>query len=143
VIATDLTAGFRLARAAGRHMAHAGGGRIIFTSSINGMVVRTGMVGYASAKTGLFGLVRVLAVELAPMRVTVNAIAPGYFLTDGNAATRQSDTSFEARIAARTPMGRWGSPEELATAALYLASPASGYTTGSIVTVDGGLTVAI
>jgi gluconate 5-dehydrogenase len=143
VIGADLGAPFRLARDAGRIMAAAGRGRIVFNSSINGMVVRPGMVSYAAAKTGLFGLVRVLAVELAPHGVTVNALAPGYFLTDGNSATRAADPGFEARIAARTPMGRWGRPEELAAAALFLASPASSYMTGSIVTVDGGLTVAI
>ncbi len=143
VIDTDLTAPFRLARDVGRIMAAAGRGRIVFTSSINGMVVRPGMVGYAAAKTGLFGLVRVLAVELAPHGVTVNALAPGYFLTDGNSATRAADPGFEGRIAARTPMSRWGRPEELAAAALFLASPASSYMTGSIVTVDGGLTSAI
>lgn len=143
VIEADLSAAFRLAREAGRVMADAGYGRIVFTSSINGMVVRPGMVGYASAKTGLFGLARVLAVELAPRGVTVNALAPGYFLTDGNAAMRAADPGFEGRIAARTPLGRWGRPEELAAAALFLVAPAAGYVTGSIVTVDGGLTIAI
>jgi gluconate 5-dehydrogenase len=143
VIATDLTVGFRMAREAARCMIGAGYGRIVFTSSINAMVVRPGMVGYASAKTGLLGLTRVLAVELAPKGVTVNALAPGYFLTDGNAATRRTDPTFEGRIAARTPMGRWGVPDELAAAVLYLVSPASGYTTGAVLTVDGGLTVAI
>jgi gluconate 5-dehydrogenase len=143
VIEAGLTAAFRMAREAGRIMAAAGYGRIIFTSSINGMVVRPGMVGYAAAKTGLFGLARALAVELARSGVTVNTLAPGYFLTDGNAAARAADPGFEPRIAARTPIGRWGSPEEIAAAALFLASPAAGYATGSIVTVDGGLTVAI
>jgi gluconate 5-dehydrogenase len=143
VIGAALTGPFVLAREAGRIMQAAGRGRIIVTSSINGMVIRPGMVGYAAAKTGLFGLVRVLAVELAPHGVTVNALAPGYFLTDGNSATRAADPGFEGRIAARTPMQRWGRPEELAAAALFLAAPASSYMTGSIVTVDGGLTVAI
>jgi gluconate 5-dehydrogenase len=143
VIEASLGGPFRLARTAGRLMAAAGRGRIIVTSSINGMVVRPGMVGYAAAKTGLFGLVRVLAVELAPHGVTVNALAPGYFLTDGNSATRAADPGFEARIAARTPMRRWGRPEELAVAALCLASPGASFMTGSIITVDGGLTCAI
>lgn len=143
VIEADLTAAFRLAREAARPMAEAGFGRIVFVSSINGMVVRPGMVGYAAAKTGLFGLARVLAVELAPRGVTVNTLAPGYVLTDGNAATRAADPGFEARIAARTPVGRWGRPEELAAAALFLVAPASSLVTGSVVVVDGGLTIAI
>ena len=143
VLDTDLGAGFRLAREAARLMVPAGYGRILFTSSINAMIVRPGMVGYAAAKTGMIGLVRVLAVELAPKGVTVNALAPGYFLTDGNAPTRTADPGLEARIAARTPMGRWGKPDELAAAALYLVSRAAGYTTGSVLTVDGGMTVAI
>jgi gluconate 5-dehydrogenase len=143
VIETDLTSGFRMAREAGRIMAKAGYGRIVFTSSINGMIVRPGMVGYATAKTGLFGLVRVMAVELAAHGVTVNALAPGYFLTDGNAATRAADPGFQDRIAARIPSGRWGQPDELAAAALYLVSRSAAFTTGSILTVDGGMTVAI
>ncbi|MBM3597693.1 MAG: SDR family oxidoreductase [Alphaproteobacteria bacterium] len=142
-IEASLTSGFRLARAAGRIMTRARYGRIVFTSSINSMVVRPGMVGYATAKTGMLGLVRSLAVEFAADGVTVNAIAPGYFPTEGNAATRRSDPGFEARIATRTPMGRWGRPEELGPACLYLCSRASSFTTGTVLTVDGGLTVAI
>ncbi len=103
-IAANLTGGFRLAREAARIMTAGGYGRILFTSSINGMIVRPGMAGYAAAKTGLFGLVRGLAVEVAGQGVTVNAIAPGYFLTDGNARTRAADPSFHDRIAARI---RW------------------------------------
>ncbi len=142
-IAANLTGGFRLAREAARRMAEAGYGRILFTASINGMIVRPGMVGYAAAKTGLFGLVRGLAVELAGRGVTVNAIAPGYFLTHGNAATRAADPAFHDRIAGRIPAGRWGQPPELAAAALYLVSRAASFTTGTVLTVDGGMTAAI
>ncbi|GAB4180772.1 MAG: glucose 1-dehydrogenase [Thalassobaculales bacterium] len=142
-IAASLSASFRLARAAARAMLPAGYGRILFTASINAFVVRPGMVGYAAAKTGMLGMTRALAVELAPAGITVNAIAPGYFPTEGNAATRRNDPGFEARIAQRTPMGRWGRLEELGAAAVYLAAPASGFTTGTVLTVDGGLTVAI
>jgi gluconate 5-dehydrogenase len=143
VLAADLGTGFRLAREAGRTMVAAGHGRIVFTSSINGMIVRPGMVAYAAAKTGLFGLVRGLAAELSSQGVTVNAIAPGYFLTDGNAGTRQADPGFHDRIAARIPAGRWGDPRELAPALLALVSRHAGFTTGSVVTVDGGMTGAL
>ncbi len=143
VIDADLTAGWRLAREAARIMVPAGYGRIVFVSSINGFVARPGITAYVSAKTGLHGLVRALAVELAPAGVTVNALAPGYFPTEGNSALRRSDPAFVPRIAARTPAGRWGDPEELGAAAVYLASRASGFTTASVLTVDGGLTAAI
>ena len=139
----SLSASFRLARDAARIMMAAGYGRIVFTASINAMIARPSMVGYAAAKAGMLGMTRALAVELAQTGVTVNAIAPGYFLTDGNAAIRAANPDFEPRIAARAPIGRWGDPDELAAAILYLTSRASSFTTGSVVTVDGGMTSAI
>ena len=143
VIDTTLSAGWRLAHAAAPVMARQGWGRMVFVSSINARIVRPHVSAYAAAKAGLEGLVRSLAVELAPAGITANGIAPGYFLTDGNSALRAEQPDFEARISARTPTGRWGHPEDLATTALYLASPASGQTTGCVVTVDGGTTVTI
>lgn len=143
VIDTGLTAGWHLAHAAAPVMARNGGGRMIFVSSIMAAIVRPHVTGYAAAKAGLEGLVRALAVELAADGITVNAIAPGYFRTDGNSTLRAGQPDFEARISARIASGRWGRPEELATTALYLASSASGYTTGCVLTVDGGMTVTI
>ena len=124
-------------------MAKAGFGRIVFTSSIMARIGRPTTSAYMAAKAGLEGLTRGLAVELAPQGITVNAIAPGYFKTAGNAPTRAQNPGFEQWISGRTPMGRWGRPEELATAALCLTSPASTYLTGCTILVDGGMTAAI
>jgi len=143
VLDADLTAGWRLAREAAAIMMPSGYGRIVMVSSINGFVARPGITAYVAAKTGLHGLVRALALDLGSTGVTVNAIAPGYFPTEGNAGLRATDPDFEDRIARRTPVGRWGGLDELGAAIVYLSSPASGFTTGSILTVDGGLTAAI
>jgi len=143
VLTTGLTAGWRLARAATPPMRRAGRGRMIFVSSIMARIARPDTSAYVTAKAGLEGLVRSLAVELAPDNITANVIAPGYFLTDGNAALRRERPGFQDRISSRTAMGRWGTPDEIMTSALFLASPASSYMTGSVLLLDGGLTATM
>jgi gluconate 5-dehydrogenase len=142
VIDADLTACFRLSREAIRQMQPAGWGRIIMTSSIMGRVARPTVPGYVTAKHALVGLVRALAVEFATSGITVNAIGPGYFPTEAN-QTLHDDPQFNRFIASRTPMARWGRPEELQGAAVFLASEAASYVTGQILMVDGGLTAAL
>jgi gluconate 5-dehydrogenase len=139
----NLGACWRLSREAARAMVPARFGRIIMISSVNAVIARPAISPYVSAKAGLEGLTRALAVELAPHGITVNALAPGYFLTEGNAPARQADPTFEGRIAARIPAGRWGQPNELAAALVYFASPHAAFTNGTVLTVDGAMTAAI
>ena len=143
VLAVNLTAVFRLTQGVGRGMIARGqGGRIINVSSVVGQYGNPifPTVAYAASKGGINGLTRQLAVDWAPHRITVNAIAPGWVPTEMNIDPRQGDVlpKFKQRMIERTPLGRLGTPEELVGAVVFLASPSSSYITGHILAVDGG-----
>lgn len=142
IIDTNLTAAFTLAHAASRAMVKQGSGTIIMMGSIMGGIARTGVPAYVASKGGIAALTRALAVELGPAGVTCNAIAPGYISTDMT-ADAEAVPAFDALIKQRTPLGRWGRAEEIASVAVFLASPAASYVNGHVLTADGGLTVAL
>ena len=137
VIAVNLDSPFLLAREFGRDMVSRGSGKIIFTASLLSFQGGLTVPGYAASKGGIASLTKALANEWAGKGVNVNAIAPGYIATD-NTAALQADPVRNAQILARIPAGRWGKPEDLAGALIFLASPASNYVNGTILTVDGG-----
>jgi NAD(P)-dependent dehydrogenase (short-subunit alcohol dehydrogenase family) len=139
VVDVNLKAPFLLARRFGPAMAERGWGRILHIGSIMSMVSIAGRTPYASSKTGLLGLTRTLALEWATRGVTVNAICPGPFATEMNRELLDDPKKY-ADFVARIPMGRWGELHEITGAALFLASPASSFVTGTTLVVDGGWT---
>jgi gluconate 5-dehydrogenase len=142
LIATHLSAPFFLTQAVGRGMVERRRGKIINTLSVMSELGRPTIVPYTAAKGGLRMLTRGLAVELGPYNIQVNGIAPGYFRTEMNAAL-MANPEFDAWVCARTPARRWGDPDELAGAAILLASSASDFINGQILFVDGGLTASV
>lgn len=138
VIETNLTAQFILAQAVGRGMLARGrGGKIIFTASLLTFQGGINVPGYAASKGAIGQLMKAFANEWAAQNIQVNAIAPGYIATDNTAALRD-DPERSAAILARIPAERWGYPEDFAGPAVFLASSASDYVSGTIITVDGG-----
>ncbi|WP_020075978.1 SDR family oxidoreductase [Cryocola sp. 340MFSha3.1] len=137
VLEVDLTSGFVLSQALGGRMLEAGGGRIVFTASLLSFQGGINVPGYAAAKSGVAGLVRALSNEWAGRGVTVNGIAPGYIATD-NTQALQDDPDRSRSILERIPAGRWGTPEDIGGAAVFLASDAARYVSGAILPVDGG-----
>jgi gluconate 5-dehydrogenase len=116
-------------------------GKIINICSLASDIGRPNIVAYAASKGGLRMMTRALAVELAPHNVQVNGISPGFFKTEMNTALI-GNAEFSAWVEKRTPAGRWGDPQEIAGAAVFLASPAASYVTGHLLYVDGGFSAA-
>ncbi len=141
-MATNLDAPFFLARAVIPAMKARRAGKIINIGSLMSSLARPTTVPYQTSKGGIAMLTRGLAVELAPHDIQVNAIAPGFFRTEMNAALT-GNPEFSAWVEKRTPAGRWAAPQELAGAAVFLASPASAFVTGQILYVDGGFTAGM
>lgn len=137
VIEINLNAVFRLCQLAGRHMLAQGSGKIINIASLLAFQGGVFVPSYAAAKGAVAQLTKALANEWAPKNINVNAIAPGYMATDNTAALR-ADPVRSRQILERIPAGRWGTPQDLAGVAVFLASAASDYLNGHVLVVDGG-----
>jgi gluconate 5-dehydrogenase len=142
VVDTNLTSAFLVARAVAPRMIARGRGKIINICSVMSEVSRPTIANYAAAKGGLKMLTRAMAVEWAKHGLQANAIGPGYFVTDLNQAL-VANPEFNRWICGRTPAGRWGQPQELSGAVVFLASPASDFVNGQVLYVDGGLMAAL
>jgi 3-oxoacyl-[acyl-carrier protein] reductase len=136
VVDTNLGGAFRVARRASRGMLRARRGRIVFVSSVVGLLGSAGQTNYAAAKAGLVGLARSIARELGSRGITANVVAPGFVDTDMTAVL--SDER-KAEILAQVPLGRYATTDEVAEVVRFLASDAAAYITGAVVPVDGGL----
>ncbi|HEY0951361.1 3-oxoacyl-ACP reductase FabG [Nocardioides sp.] len=136
VLDTNLTASFRLAKRAAKGMLRLRRGRIVFISSVVGLLGSAGQVNYAASKAGLVGMARSIARELGSRSITANVVAPGFVETDMTAVLSEDQ---KAAIKAQVPLGRYGTTEEVAKTVLWLTGDGAGYVTGAVIPVDGGL----
>lgn len=135
---TNVTAVFVLSREVVKKMLERGKGCIIHISSMAAIYGMPKVIAYTASKAAIDGMTRAMSVELSPLGIRVNAIAPGFIYSDMTAKALDADPERKARVMARTPMGKMGQPEDIGAAALYLASDAASYVTGIILPVDGG-----
>ncbi len=136
VLETNLFGAFYTTKAVTRPMLKARAGRIVNITSVSGQAGQTGQANYSAAKAGLIGLTKATARELASRGITANAVAPGFVLTE---LTQDLPDALKDEIVKRTPLARFGTPEEIATAVAFLASDEAAYITGQVLAVDGGL----
>jgi gluconate 5-dehydrogenase len=139
---TNVTSAFLVGRAVGTRMLTRGAGKIINVCSVQSELARATIAPYSATKGALRQLTRGMCADWAAHGICVNAIGPGYFATELNAAL-QADAEFDAWLRRRTPAGRWGQLEELVGVAVFLAAPASDFVHGQIIYVDGGLTAVV
>ena len=137
VISMNLKSVFFLSQACARHMKESGGGKIINIASMLSFQGGIRVVSYTASKSGVMGVTKLMANELAKFNIQVNAIAPGY-IASNNTASLMADEKRSAEILGRIPANRWGNPEDLKGAAVFLASRASDYVNGHVLAVDGG-----
>jgi glucose 1-dehydrogenase len=143
ILRTDLTGSFLTSRLFVRNLAASGrAGAIINITSIHSSVMRAGGADYDAAKGGQWNLTRTMALETAKLGITVNAIAPGMILTPMNQRALE-DRSYRQGLEKSIPLGRAGKPDEVAGVAVFLASPAGAYITGTTITIDGGLSLEL
>lgn len=140
VLDVNLSGAFRVAQRVARVMVGQGGGAIVNMGSVSGLLASPDLAGYNVSKSGMHQLTRVMAVALAPQGVRVNAVAPGTIGTELAVRAVMGSDEARQRVLGRTPLGRLGEPAEVAAAAAFLLSPAAGYLTGSVLTIDGGRT---
>ncbi|HEX8315628.1 MAG TPA: SDR family oxidoreductase [Flavisolibacter sp.] len=138
IINTNVCAVFAISREVVKCMKDAGSGSIINISSMAAQYGLPKVIAYSASKTAIDGMTRAMAVELAPLGIRVNAIAPGFIYSDMTATALNSDPERKAKVFSRTPMGKMGQPEDIGEAAYYLATDASKYVTGVVLPVDGG-----
>ena len=136
VIATNLTGSFRVAKRAAKGMLRLRKGRIVFISSVVGLLGSPGQVNYAASKSGLIGMARSMARELGSRSITTNVVAPGFIETDMTAVLTDDQ---KASIMGQVPLQRYGTVDEVASAVTWLASPGGSYVSGAVIPVDGGL----